>query len=259
VTLLTRTSRRVELTSAGESLLRDGTRLLAEANRVIDRTRRAGTDTLTVGFYGSAAAVLLPPILRSWSAAQPAAEVSVRELLLGDLDDLTHGGVDLAFTRLHPDQVAELPIEVEVLAEEPRLLALSASHRLADAAEVSFGDLWGEDFVVNPAVRDSPLTRWRAEQRRHGLPGRVAARAASLQELLTFVAAGRGVSLVAASVSELHPRPDVRYVPVGDADPALVTLAWARGELRPAGQAFIAIARREAAQVSGPAGWRALA
>jgi DNA-binding transcriptional LysR family regulator len=247
VTLLERTSRRVDLTPAGETLLRDGKRLLTDADRVVDATRRASSDTLKVGFYGSAGALLLAPVMQAFSRDHPSTAVTIHELLFGRLDAIAEGEVDLAFTRLHPDQVGDLGLEVEILAEEPRLVVIASEHRLAGRDEVTFADLRDEAFIVNPAVRGSPMTRWRAEQRRHGLPGRVAAEAESLQELLAFVAVGRGVSLVPASVAELYPRRDVTYIPVRGAEPALVTLAWSKGRRRPASTAFMAIARERAA------------
>jgi len=248
VRLLSRTSRRVELTPSGETLLREGKRLLADAERIVDRTRRASSDTLRVGFYGSAAARLLTPTLQAFSQAHPSTEVTIRELLLGHLDALIDGEVDVAFTRLDADQVADLGLEVDVISEEPRLAVVASGHRLAARPVITFADLRDEGFVVNPAVQDSPMTRWRAEQQRHGLPGRIAAQAGSVQELLTFVAVGRGVSLVPASVAELHPRRDVAYIEVSDADPALVTLAWPKRRRRPVSMAFVAIARERAAE-----------
>src|ERR1700726_2336474 len=55
VTLLERTSRRVELTPAGHTLLTEGRRLLTQSERAIRVTRAASSERLTVGFYGSAA------------------------------------------------------------------------------------------------------------------------------------------------------------------------------------------------------------
>ena len=49
VTLLDRTNRRVTLTPAGEKLLTEGRRLLAQAQRVIEATRAAGAERLAVG------------------------------------------------------------------------------------------------------------------------------------------------------------------------------------------------------------------
>src|SRR5437588_1676527 len=59
VSLLRRTSRRVELTAAGEALLLEGRRALDQAQRAIRAAKEAGRDRLTVAFYGSAASALL--------------------------------------------------------------------------------------------------------------------------------------------------------------------------------------------------------
>src|ERR1035438_7235926 len=58
VVLLERTSRRVELTPAGQTLLTEGRRLLTQSQRAVRITRAAGSEGLTVGFYGSAASEL---------------------------------------------------------------------------------------------------------------------------------------------------------------------------------------------------------
>lgn len=243
VTLMRRNSRRVELTEAGETLLREGRRVLAQARRVVDATRTAGADALTVGFYGSAGAGMLPSVIATFGAQHPSTPVTVRELLLGDLDDLIEGEVDVAFTRLIPEQVIDLPIEIEVLAQEPRVVALPIDHRLAGRESVVFADFAGERFVINPVVPGGTAARWEAEQRRHGLPARVGAEVASLAELLTYVAAGQGISLVPISVAGRHPREDVTYVPVLDAEPAVVSLAWPTGRRRAIDEAFAAVAR----------------
>ena len=131
VTLLERTSRRVELTAAGATLLAEGRQTLAQAQRVIALTRApAAADRLTVGFFGSAAGTLLTDVLRAFGQTHPAVEVSVRELLLGSLDEILIGTVDVAFTRLMPGQTEA---EVEILAGATTLPAhrrrLRAGHR----------------------------------------------------------------------------------------------------------------------------------
>ena len=246
VALLERTSRRVELTPAGRTLLTEGRRLLTQSQRAVRLTRADGSDGVRVGFYGSAASELLPRLLRVFGERHPAVEVSLRDLLLGRIDDILAGNVDVAFTRLLPGQAE---VEVEVLAREPRLVALPTHHSLADRTSLSFAELRQETFITNPAIEAaSPPSRWLAEQARHGLPGRVATAAASIQEILTLVASGRGVSLVPASVAHHYPRADVEYVEVSDADPAVVSIAWPRAPLRPVVQAFVDTARRVAAQ-----------
>ena len=247
VTLFDRTSRHVALTPAGRVLLTEGRGLLAEAERVMRVARAATSERLTVGFYGSAASALLPRVLRAFSDHHPGVGISVRELMLGRLDDIIGGKVDVAFTRL---QSGQAEVEVEVVAREPRVVALPIEHPLAARESLTFFDLREESFITNPVVptAGSP-TRWLAEQRRHGLPGRVAAQAASVQEVLTLVATGRGISLVSASVARHYPRADVAYIEVTDAEPALVSLAWNPRHVRPAVEAFIRTAREVAGAV----------
>ena len=204
VSLLERNSRNVHLTPAGHALLQEGREALSHAQNAIQTVRAAGAPRLTVGFYGSAASELLPDVLREFTERRPEVEVTVRELLFGSTEDVLTGSVNIAFTRLLPGQTE---LEVEVLAQEPRLAALASSHPLAQHGALTFADLRDESFVVNPVARhDGPPPRWLAEQRRHGLPGRVAADATSLQEILALVAAGRGVSLLPSAVARHHPR-----------------------------------------------------
>jgi DNA-binding transcriptional LysR family regulator len=253
VTLFERTTRQVRITPAGEALLHEGRRTLAQARRAVQATRAAGGERLTVGFYGSAASALLPDALSLFGEQHPSVEVSVRDLMLGSLDELVDGSVDLAFTRLLPGQRElecedQIRLELEVLTHEPRVVALSVAHPLAGHESLRFADLTEEGFITNPAIEyDGAPPRWLAEQRRHGLSGRVAARAASVQEILTLVASGRGVSLVPASVTRDFPRDGIAYVPVIDADAAVVSLAWRAESLRPVVVAFIETARRVAA------------
>ncbi len=244
VTLLNRTSRHVELTPAGRVLLTEGRRLLKQSQRAIRLTRAAKSEHLTIGFYGSAANAWLPRLLRAFNERHPNVDVSVKDLLLGGIEDILDGSVDIAFTRLLPGQAG---VEVEVIAREPRLVALPNTHPLSDRGSLTFDDLRNESFITNPVIdAQSPPVRWLAEQARHGLPGHVAAEAASVQEILTLVATGRGVSLVPASVADHYPRADVNYVQVTDADPAVVSLAWQPGAVRPTVDAFIETARHPA-------------
>lgn len=253
VTLLDRTSRRVELTDAGRALLAEGRRLLLQSERTVRLVRSASTETLTVGFFGSAASAFLPSLIRSFAEEHPNVEISVRELLLDQIDELLSGGVDVAFTRLVQGQAQ---VELQIISSEPRVVVLPLSHSLAAHTKVSFKDLRDDSFITNPAVEASaPPMRWLAEQARHGLPGRIAAHAASVQEILTLVAAGKGICLVPLSVARLYPRADVAYVEVTDADPAVVSLAWPPGGVRPVVEAFIerakAVHERDGAQLVG--------
>ena len=247
VALLNRTSRRVELTTAGATLLHDGEELLQQAQRTVQAVRRTADDTLAVGYYGTAASRLLPGTLAAFAERRPSTIVSVRELLFGDLDDIIAGSVDLAFTRLRADQLGHLPVTVTELASEPRVLVVASSHRLAGRISVSLRELGEDRFIVNPGTDDhNAIGRWKDEQRRHGLPGRIAGRARSVTELLTMVAAGSGITLVPVSVARQHRPPTITYIPVTNAEPAVISLVWPAGTLSPTAQAFVEAAQEQA-------------
>jgi DNA-binding transcriptional LysR family regulator len=243
VALLERTSRSVALTPPGRALLREGRRLLAQAERAVSITRAAGADTLVVGFAGSAATGLLTEVVHRFEEAHPTAVVALRELPLDRIDDVLTGRVDVAFTRLLPGQTE---LEIEVLARESRVAALPAAHPLASRTSLRFEELHNERFITNPLKDAGPPLRWLAEQQRHGLPGRVGAQAASVPEILALIASGRGVCLVPAPVAQHYRHEGVRYVPVTDAEPAVVSLAWAPQTTRPTVRAFVEAAREVA-------------
>jgi DNA-binding transcriptional LysR family regulator len=251
VALLQRTSRKVELTPAGRTLLSEGRRLLAQSRRTARATRAAAAQRLIVGFSGSAGSGLLPDALAAFAEHHASVHVAVRELLLDSVDEVLSGQVDVAFTRLLPGQT---DLEVDVVAREPRVVAVAVTHPLAARKALTFADLRAESFVTNPIATGTP-DRWLAEQHRHGLPGTVSAQAASVPEILTLVAAGRGVCLVPESVARDSPRADVAYLEVSDADPAVVSLARAPGSRRAVVDAFTQIvrdvaARRDSARVA---------
>ena len=241
VALFDRDSRHVELTQAGQALLVEGRKMLQQEQYMIRVTRVAGSAQLAIGFYGSAANKLLPEVLDVFSNRYPSVGVSVRELLFGSIDDVLAGKVDLAFTRLLPGQTE---LEVEILTYEKRLAVLPITHPLAARESLTFADLNHESFIINPAIPNYPKpARWLAEQRRHGLPGRIAARATSVQEILTLVAAGRGIALVPEAVATQQLRANIVYLPVADAEPAVVSLARRPGLTSPTVESFVSAAR----------------
>jgi DNA-binding transcriptional LysR family regulator len=79
----------------------------------------------------------------------------------------------------------------------------------------------------------------------------VAAKSSSVKAILALVAAGRGVCLLPEAVARQYPREDVAYVRVSDAEPAVVSLAWAPGSADPEVALLLETARRVAAGVEG--------
>jgi DNA-binding transcriptional LysR family regulator len=74
-----------------------------------------------------------------------------------------------------------------------------------------------------------------------------------VQEILALVAATHSVCLVPSAVAQHYPRTDVAYVPISDAEPAVISLARRPGRVSPATEAFIDTARQIATPVDLPA------
>lgn len=209
VRLMDRTPRGVRATAAGAALLAEARVLLAQADGIADRVRRAGrgeTGRLAIGFTSSSALhPFVPAVLRAFRAAAPLVAVSLEEAGTGELvDALLKGRLDASFVRtpvgFDPGLVAD-----DVLVE-PMIVALPAGHSLSgeEGAPLTLASLAEEDFVLyrrptGPGLYDAIVSACRAA----GFSARVAQEAPRLTATLSLVAAGLGLSIVPASMRGL--------------------------------------------------------
>lgn len=226
--LLSRTTRRVTVTQAGELVLARARRVLAE----LDGTRTDLAE-LAAAVRGrvvlGAAPVLgrldLPAALASFHAAHPGVDLALRSGRVASLLDLLDAGdADLVLGPVHADLPARHAAQV-LIAEEVTLIT-APDHRLAGPAvgarTVTLDDVRDEPFVCLPpgsGLRGILDTAAAAA----GLPLRVPFEADSPQRLRDLVGAGLGVAVVARStavgpgtpvaVHELVPAPP--HPPIG--------------------------------------------
>ncbi|MFG2934288.1 LysR family transcriptional regulator [Streptomyces sp. NPDC048282] len=215
--LFVRDSHGVTLTEGGHQLLDDARQLLAVADgtrrRVVQAAR--GRRRLVVGFR---AGVVVTRALRAFTAAHPDVEANARRVEWDDQEQLIlDGTVDIAYVRL---PVRESGLELRPLHSEPRVAMLPDRHRLAGKQEISLADLDGEQWLRynDPRPGDLPLR--------------------TIEEKFECVAAGTAITMVPRSAAEQYSRPDIVYVPVVDAEPDRVLLAWAAGRRSPLVTAF---------------------
>lgn len=222
VTLLERTSRRVVLTPAGETLLAEGGAALDAVAAAVRRTRRAGGagPRLVLAMKpGGDGGGLLPAILAAYEREPDAVPV---EMLLGYGADraLREGRADAALLYTPRQDVTGLA--TEELLKEPQVAVLPRNHRLAGRAEVAMADLDGE---VRPRAPYGP-------GREEGL------RVSDGGQLMQLIALGRAVAILPASMRGLL-REDLTAVPVRDADPTTLVLAWPEASRSRALAAFV--------------------
>ena len=164
-TLLSRTSRSVALTPAGEALYEDARRLLADLDRALERARLAAGDataTLRIAYTASVAYRALPLILDELAAGPGGIEAVPRqEWCLRAVEAVLLGEADIALVREFEggDDLA-----TEVVRREPLAAFMSDRHPLAGRPALEIGDLRGHTVVVVPAALAPGF---------HGLVGRL--------------------------------------------------------------------------------------
>ncbi len=257
VTLFARTRRRVELTAAGHAFLCEARRVLsasAAAVRATQRASRGETGRLIVGYAGSVGYRLLPEIIREYRAKHPEVELALDELsTVQQLDALATGRIDVGLVRMAPGQDARFG--VELLLREPLLAVLPEEHPLARLRRVPLRRLATLPWVFlprssGPGLHDQIFTVCRAA----GLMPQVVQEVAQISSVVSLVASGVGVSLLPSGVAELG-RAGVRYVPLAPPVPYVsAAMIWPlESPLHPTIPPFLAIARKIAATISGPA------
>ncbi|GAB3083125.1 LysR family transcriptional regulator [Nocardioides zeae] len=241
-TLFTRTTRRVEVTEAGERLLRHARTVLADVDDTLaDMARfaagRAGR--VSVGFVGTATYDVLPGVARRVRETLPDVELELRgevlsPALAAGLRDRTY---DLAVVRPGVDE----PLTLLPLRTERLVAVLPREHRLAHHRRLDLAQLADEPFVTHPSGHRSSFQRTVLEAcAAAGFTPDPVLEVAETATLVVFVAAGLGVALVPEPVRSLG-HEGVVYVPLHRAPTAELALAHRPGDLSPAAGAVAAV------------------
>jgi DNA-binding transcriptional LysR family regulator len=244
VSLLTRTTRKVELTPAGEVLVEHARAVLAATERGVAAARAAAgaAQALTLGLVVPVDRKVFRPALDLFAERHP--EVEVRALFGEVLDPtggLRAGQADAALVVGAFDRTG---LDMIPLWSDPRGLAMSASHELAAKPEVSIAEMIGQPTFDFPASDRVFREYWMAINHRGGRPPRLVAQFKSMDGLLEAVRGGLGVNLIRERiVDSLGPDSGVVFRPVAGLEPAEVLLAWRSGDEREMITDLIAAAR----------------
>ena len=246
VALVDRSRRAIALTEAGEVMLDESRRLLAQldvAVRLVQRTGSGAVGRLAVGFVPSASNAALPPLLRRFRDAHPGVEVRLHELAPDALVRGTHEGrLDVSFLYL---PFEDPTLAQAIVSREAFVAALPDDHPLTRRKRIGVEELADEPFVL-PARHGMPGLHAQvlALCRRAGFAPRAAQDEVWLvQTMVGLVAAGGGVALVPESAQALGRR-GVAYRPLRDAGPPVELAAvWRRENAAPVLRAFLQTVR----------------
>ena len=245
VQLLIRSRRKTELTQAGRIFVNEAREVVQRLDDAITLTRRAAlgqVGTLRIGFISTAAAILMPPLVKRFRERYEHVELELRNVLTRDqLTQLQERKLDIGFLRVPLPTPPE--IKTRVIHREPFVLLLPANHPLAEKHNLQLTDCRDADFVMYtrkmaPGFHDQCMNILH----RAGLTPRVVQEAAEMYTLISLVAAGLGLAIAPASIT-LHHAANVVARPIpGEKTSSEIAIAWNREHLSSTTQLFLQMA-----------------
>lgn len=246
VLLFDRSQRRVQLTAAGAVLREEGRRALAQTDRAVALTQRAGrgeVGRLVLGAAESASYAILPELLRAYRREYPDVDLAVRMMnTASQVAAVRSGEIDAGLARM--------PVDTEGLAArtirvDPVAVLLPEGHRLAAASAVALPDLAGEPLVIYPAA---PRTSWvdfiLSVFRDAGVEPGPGQEASDTFTAMALVAAGLGITLVPGTAG-LFSRPGLVWRPLAEPAPrTTLVLLHARERPTPTVAALLGVVER---------------
>jgi DNA-binding transcriptional LysR family regulator len=244
VQLFVRSSRKVALTEAGKALVpevRAGLDQLDRIRSIAERFKRGEQGQVLVGFNCMTGAEFASRLVRLFENDHPAVQVTLRELPSMGIAPLLNGTIDVAVGWL--PSAGNSPLSSVVLADEPVVAVLPEHGALAGRSVVTTEQIAESERVSWPGFQDctadlslrsvSPLAphhqlrNWPVE---------------TVTEMLTAVAAGRGIALAAESVARIHPWPGVIFRPVLGIPARELVLTWLSDTTNEAARGFVGLA-----------------
>jgi DNA-binding transcriptional LysR family regulator len=234
VTLLVRTTRKVELSGAGKLLLVEARRTLEQAERtkrLIQRSARGETGVVRIGFVGNAvAAGRLSDDLQAFHAALPQVEIELRELApVAQQEAILAGHLDIGYCPMLGITLNQ-NLSVRQVGRWSWEVVMSQRHRLAGKRVLAAADLLDEPFI-NYAADGDDEGQVAMLREVFGREPRIAHKVNSTLSVLAFAAAGLGLALVPSPLKRIA-TPNIVYRKLANRTLAsrLVMISRTRGE-----------------------------
>ena len=207
VPLITRGSRGLSLTTAGQVFLEHARLILAQADTAIEAARRAhqpAKGRFTVGFLTGHEIGWLPHVLQALGARLETTELIIHSASSPELHQaLLQEQMDIAFVR--PDDTLQ-ELQFRPLIEEELFVLLPADHRLARRKTLRIADLAPEPFISISRSYSPALRRVIDDYLGHNdIELTPVHQAETLPMVISFVLSSRGVALLPAYMRRLLP------------------------------------------------------
>ena len=239
------------LSQDGAAFVDDARALVTRADtlaaEVRERGRRRARSLIRIGAIDTAAAGLVPSLLRDLRELHASAVVQlVEDKTIRLVPKLLSGRLDIAFIR--PPEQLDKRIELMMLFHETPVVAMPSRHRLANRRRLSIEALAGEPMIVpdrssRPHSHDLTIKLFE----RAGLRPNLSQIAEEKQTIVNLVAAGLGLAIVPRRASGLGVA-GVRFVPLASRETAGLDLlpmaaAWLRNSRDPLRDELLALLR----------------
>jgi len=243
--LLYRTSRRVELTQAGEALLARARAIQQQIKLAEDEVRSIGAGlvgSLDIGATGSILRGRLADLLAAYRKDAPLVKMTVHEQAPAlQIAALLNRTTNISLNRSIP---AEDALSSELAWAEEVVVAMPKTHPSARRKRIALGDLASEDHIVLQP-ESSQFARYIQKCCIDaGFLPRVSQQVVDAQSVPSLIAAGFGIALVPQSIARFTTG-EIVFRPIRPSPPSAdVFLVFRKDETSMVVQNFIKLARR---------------
>lgn len=246
--LFNRTSRQVELTVAGKTLIEPARDLVAASERAIESVKSTITGqvgTVSLGFAGASSNAEVAALARELALRAPRLRFEVQSSQFADdsLKKVLDQSLDFAIGLWE-----FLPSELDALhlSDDEALIALPKNHPQARHDTIQMAKLAQDPWINLPGGYNSALqNRFRQLTLNAGFVPRRNQTVPDSWTVMLLVGLGMGASLTLSSVASSIPADDVKFLQVEDPSntPLPLRLVWRRDALNPVLETVIDTAR----------------
>lgn len=222
--LIIRNKRPVQLTWAGETLLKEAYSLITifdQATKRIQLVASGKRGHLNIGFLGGMEKNILPRVIKSFRCNYPQVFTSLQQYTWTKINDaLSIGEIDIGFTLSHkldayPDLIGER------LNRGGLCVAVNRSHPRSSEKVINLTDLKKETFIMFSEEADPLLNELTLKLcAKHDFLPNVVNRSRDLSTLLAMVEIGVGIMLVPSFVRD-NDKSNICFIELGNSNVCL--------------------------------------